>query len=511
MKQSDGPRVLAIGVDAAEPTFVRRLIEEGELPAIGRLLERGAWKRVRSSAHIGSGSVWPTFITGSEPREHGAYAEWGWQPETMGLKRYSGLGLKPFWESLAAGGVTVGVLDVPFAPLVNLRAGFEVSEWGAHDVVEGRMRVSPASLSGLISQTRPHPLRHENVDAGGPEDYESLARLGAACLDGVKLRGELARRLLLETRPELAVVVFPEIHHAAHYFWHDVAPDHPFHEGDGFRDSRDTGPSLRDIYREVDRQIGGLAELGGEDSCVLVFSLHGMQPTLGIPAFLGPLLIESGWASLAGWGSQSWRERARSLFAALKRHAPAGLKKLYYKTLPRTATLQLAQPTMLPTYDWSRTRAFSLPSDQHGWIRLNLSGREAEGVVRPGEYEGACRELRRMLLELETEDGRRLVRDCLVTSESYEDALTQPLPDLIAHYEDAAFDPYMRIKGMAFKPQAIGRKFTGQHALEGFLIAAGRPDILAGAPVVAAKDLHRMMIDSLSKHTVTHSGQRDFP
>jgi predicted AlkP superfamily phosphohydrolase/phosphomutase len=505
VKQTNGVRVLAIGIDAAEPTFVQRLIEEGEMPALKRLLERGAWKRVESTAHIGSGSVWPTFITGTEPREHGLYAEWSWQPCTMSLTRCNGRSLNPFWKSLASEGATIGVLDVPFAPIINLSTGFEVSEWGAHDAVEGHMQISPASLSDLISKTRPHPLQHENIDAGGPDDYERLERVGSTCLDGAKLRGELASRLILETHPEMALVVFTEIHHAEHYFWHTVSPDHPFYKEDRFRGLRDTKPGIRDIYHEVDKQIGRLVEVSGKDAFVMVFSLHGMQPTFGIQAFLAPLLLETNWARLADWSSQSWRERALSLFAKIKRHAPPGLKKLYYKALPRTATVRLAEPTMLPTYDWSRTRAFSLPSDQHGWIRLNLIGREAKGIVQPEQYEEVCRELRQMMMGLMTEDGKRLVRECLITSHSYEDALTQPLPDLIAYYEDAAFDPRLRIKGMTFQPQAIGQKFTGQHALEGFLVAAGQQaGIVPDAPTVSSTELRRMIINSLAAHAVPH-------
>jgi predicted AlkP superfamily phosphohydrolase/phosphomutase len=499
VKQNNGTRVLAIGLDAAEPTLIRRLIEDGEMPALKRLTERGAWKRVESTAHIGSGSVWPTFITGTNAHEHGIYAEWSWHPETMSLTRYNGRKLNPFWKSLAAEGKTIGVLDVPFAPIVNLHAGFEISEWGAHDIVEGRMQLSPASLSDVISRTRPHPFQRENIDAGGPDDYERLARVSSMCLEGVRLRGELASRLMIETQPQLAIVVFTEIHHAAHYFWHTISPDHPFYKDDRFRGLPDIGQAMPDIYREVDKQIAGLVEACGEDASVMVFSLHGMQPTLGIQSFLAPLLLETGWAHLAGWSSQSWRERALSLFAALKRHAPAGLKNLYYKTLPRMATLHLAQPTMLPTYDWTRTRAFSLPSDQHGWIRLNLAGREAKGIVEPQAYEETCLSLQQMLLDLVTEEGKRLVRDCLITSDSYEDALTQPLPDLVVHYEDAAFDPQMRIKGRSFAPQAIGRKFTGQHALEGFLIAAGRQGVAPDTPTVSSKDLHRIIINSLTE------------
>jgi predicted AlkP superfamily phosphohydrolase/phosphomutase len=504
MEQSNSTRVLAIGLDAAEPSLVRHLIEQGEMPALKRLQERGALKRVESPAHIGSGAVWPTFITGRDPHEHGIYGEWAWQPETMSIKRYSGRNLMPFWETLAREGLTVGVLDVPFAPIVGLSTGFEVSEWGAHDAIEGRMEVSPASLCDLISQTRPHPFQPENIDASGPDDYERLARMSAACLDGVKLRGELASRLLLETQPHLAVVVFTEIHHAAHYFWHAIAPAHPIYADDRFRNLRDTDPALLDIYREVDKQIARLVETAGEEAQVMVFSLHGMQPTFGIPAILAPLLLETGWARLADWSSKSLRARAFSLFAAMKRRAPSPLKKLYYKSLSRATTFQLAQTTMMPSYDWSRTRAFSLPTDQHGWIRLNLIGREALGIVPPQQYEETCRELRQMLLDLQTEDGKPLVRDCLITSRRLEEALAQPLPDLIIYYNDAAFGPRLKIKGMSLEAEAMGQKFTGQHAPEGFLLAAGGQEIISDAPVVSAKDLHKLIVTSLTTQAVAH-------
>src|SRR5258707_166471 len=109
MSWRNGSRVLAIGIDAAEPQFVRELIEHDELPALKSLLAEGKWLRVTSPAHIGSGSVWPTFITGEEPAKHGVCGEWSWQPETMDLTRYSGCNLQPFWKALRAEGMRVGV------------------------------------------------------------------------------------------------------------------------------------------------------------------------------------------------------------------------------------------------------------------------------------------------------------------------------------------------------------------------------------------------------------------
>jgi len=47
---------------------------------------------MKASAHIGSGSVWLTFIRGEDPAVHGVYGEWPWQSETMSLKNLLAFG-----------------------------------------------------------------------------------------------------------------------------------------------------------------------------------------------------------------------------------------------------------------------------------------------------------------------------------------------------------------------------------------------------------------------------------
>jgi len=416
MKWREDRFALAVGIDAAEPASVRELMARGEMPALKSLADEGAWLRVESPARVGSGSVWPTFITGAGPAAHGAYGEWCWRPASMDLERYHGRGLKPFWEAPARGGLTVGVFDVPFMPLVGLSKGFEISEWGAHDVLEGRLDFSPAGLAPLLSDGAPrHPLALDRLDASGPDDEESLARIAALCLEGVKMR---------------------------------------------------------------------------------VFSLHGMRPTRGIPSFLGPLLCENGFARLADWRAKTWRERAVSGLAALKRSMPAPLKRLYYRTLPQTATQRLARPTMMPAYDWPRTRAFALPTDQHGWVRVNLEGREARGVVRPEHYDATCREVEALLRSLLTEDGRPLVREVMRTAARVEDATHSKLPDIVVHWHDAAHETPLKIRGLSAGAKAAGLKFTGQHAPEGFCVTNARG--AGGANTVRAEDMHRSILGHLA-------------
>jgi predicted AlkP superfamily phosphohydrolase/phosphomutase len=497
MKRKQGRRVLAIGLDAAEPALIRARVEAGELPALKRLLDAGAWARVESSARIGSGTVWPTFFTGTGPDEHGTYSDWCWQPESASLARYDGRRLQPFWKSLADEGVTVGVLDVPFAPLVGLRKGFEISEWGAHDSLQGHLTFAPESLWELLTkEVAPHPFSLDRHGALGWQDTEGLKKLSTDCLKGARQRGELAERLMRERETQFSLIVFPEIHHASHQLWHTLAPHDPLYKSHEAEDSQGIEPTLPDILREVDCQIGRLVEAAGAGATVLVFSLHGMRPARGLPAFLDALLAAASYSHLSGWGTQSWSERALSIFAMMKRRAPSGLKKLYHRGLPQGVTHRLAQPTMLPAYDWRRTRAFALPSDQHGWVRINLSGREAQGCVPPELYGATCDEIEGMLCALKTEDGRPLVRDVLRTAESAENSRSRLIPDMVVHWDDAAFELPMRRNGLLLEahPAAIG--LTGQHAPDGFLIIKRKEEFTADT--IYATELHRLIIEALA-------------
>jgi hypothetical protein len=231
------------------------------------------------------------------------------------------------------------------------------------------------------------------------------------------------------------------------------------------------------------------------ETTVMVFALHGMRPALGFPAFLGPLLCERGFSSLENWRSQSWTSRALSLFAATKRHAPTALKKLYYQVTPITATYKLARPTMLPAYDWSRTRAFSLPTDQYGWIRINLIGRESQGVVPLDEYDDLCEELKQTLSSLSSEGGELLVEDVRRTGDGAAAARVNPLPDLVVHWRDAAFSSSLQIKGSKVQAQMVSRKSTGQHTTPGFCIYRGNAAADRDG-VVQAKDLSRLIAAS---------------
>jgi Type I phosphodiesterase / nucleotide pyrophosphatase len=454
------PTVLAISLEAAEPKLVRELIARGEMPELARVAERSAWLPVGPEVYIGSVPLWPSFTTGLGAERHRrTYGPWLWDPDQMRIAPENTAPLQPLWAR--SGIESIGLFDVPGAPAESPYPGFIVRGWGTHNPMDLTYSVWPAEAAPLVGERHPFECATEINHTTG-DRVKELRRLGDDAMRGLRLRGDAAQRLLEQFRPQLAIVNFPELHRTGHWLWHTLDSGDPLYASLP-EAVRSLPVGIKDLYRETDRQVGRLLAAAGPDSEVFVFALNGMEPAHGIPDFLRPLLISTGYARLAKLRPGSLGRRG---LAAVKAAAPARLKRAYHAAMPRDLALRVAE--LLPDYDWSATRAFAMPSEQHGWIRLNVAGREAAGIVEPAEFEATGDELEALLRSLVSPSGEPLVRDVVRTGR--DDAL----PDLVAHWTPAAHGEVARLGDEQFRAPRVLPWLVGQHTMEGFCLAPPR-------------------------------------
>jgi predicted AlkP superfamily phosphohydrolase/phosphomutase len=87
--------------------------------------------------------------------------------------------------------------------------------------------------------------------------------------------------------------------------------------------------------------------------------------------------------------------------------------------------------------DWGKTRAFMVPSGDCGYLRLNLSGRERDGIVDPKEADQLLDQIASGLVTFRDPDGRPAVKNVEMVSESARDRTqSNPFPDLVVHWSD---------------------------------------------------------------------------
>lgn len=151
-------RLVVVGLDGLEPTRTERLLEEGKLPHLASLAERGCYRRVATTCPPLSPVAWATFSTGVNPGKHGVFgfvqreadyspslafstveqvpARWGPFPLPWKTARPRSLRKsKSFWTILGEHGVFSHVLRVPVTWPPEPFDGLLLSAMGAPDLL----------------------------------------------------------------------------------------------------------------------------------------------------------------------------------------------------------------------------------------------------------------------------------------------------------------------------------------------------------------------------------------
>ena len=123
------PRVLAIGLDGLEASFVERLMAEGEMPALSELARRSARFRLDHGPAQRTGLAWEHVASGLSPEDGDRWAAVEFDPATYTAWQ-EGARFTPWWEGI---GRRVVVFDTPYVDLRRAPSTRGIVGWGAHD------------------------------------------------------------------------------------------------------------------------------------------------------------------------------------------------------------------------------------------------------------------------------------------------------------------------------------------------------------------------------------------
>jgi predicted AlkP superfamily phosphohydrolase/phosphomutase len=474
-------RLLLIGLDAADIELVDRWSTDGTLPSLAALRHAGTWGPLATSARYLTGAPWPSFYTGQPPSEHGIYHDFQWRQERMEFAAPAAdwLPVRPFWRAIEGDVFTI-VHDVPMTPGTEPFAGVETTGWGSHDKL-----VPPESYpSEVLSQIRERwgesPIR---TDEYGRASLKRLRALHAELLDLTSRSTEVAG-WLLERPWQLAIVAFGALHRGGHRFWDRSSIEGAVSPADGAW--FDGG--LRELYRAADRAVGTLVANAGE-ATVFVFALHGMMVNTARVDFLDEMLARVLNGPIAS-------RPKRGLLRRVGEAIPLPLRRALTHAVPGPIRNRLMTKWTTGGIDWTQTQAFTLRADLHGYIRINLLGREARGIVPPEEYHSLCRRISEGLHSFrDATTGEPLVADvCLASDVVPSGSRNDRLPDLIVRWSETSAAPHKAIEApllgriVRATPGRIPNGRSGNHRSSGFLIARG-PGIPAGTRLATGADI----------------------
>jgi predicted AlkP superfamily phosphohydrolase/phosphomutase len=461
-----GRRALVIGLDMGDGSLIRHWAGRGQLPHLGAMIGGGAWIDLESTADVLHTSTWPTFATGTLPGRHGVYYPYQPKPGHQMARHIQPdqYGEPTFWKIADAAGRRCVVFDIPETFPEASFGGRAIFDWGTWAWYGTPVSQPAALLSDLKSRFGPYPLGYEAKRLGlaQPDDIE--ARL----LRSIHYKSLTVRSLIAGDDWDLAVVGFCETHPAGHYLW----PAGAERVGDASDDA--FGPLSR-IYAAIDHAIGELRAALPPDCLVLIASGDGARPNRSGWHLLPGILTRLGYTCAPGTAAVG-PPPSRSLLSRAQGLVPAAVKQRIAMALPWWLRDELGMRAQAGSIDWTRTRAFTLPTDLEGCIRINLEGREPAGIVEPGPaYARLCEEIRGCLEELvNPATGERAVHRVWVRNEVFPGPRQEHLPDLMVTWNDAAPLTAVTSARVGLIEGVNPDPRPGTHSRDGFLLAEGR-------------------------------------
>ncbi|HET8691293.1 MAG TPA: alkaline phosphatase family protein [Steroidobacteraceae bacterium] len=467
--------VLMLGLDAADEARIDALAARGRLPALTALRAAGTSGSLASGADLFAGGVWPSFYTGRDVAWHGIYHNKLWRPEAM---RYEvptdrWLGARPFWEEWRGRGLRACIVDVPMI-LGKPRPldGIYVGGWGTHDLIS-RGSWPEGLWAGLARRHGRPAMPRERF---GRQTTGSLLALRGELLRSIEQSADVALDLLGRERWDFSCIVFGAVHRVGHYLT-DLSQlaDEP-----SPREREILEGAVDELYEATDHAMARLLERVDPGTRIVAFALHGMGPNPGWSDLMADILREAEAASTG-------RAARTGLLYAVRRRMPMHLVRPLLNRLPGGASDALVALWSSGMLDWRRTRHFPMPMDHAAYLRVNLRGREREGIVEEGEYAQACAALAAVVEGLhDRKDGACIAgRAAHAFADAPGDAPCRHLlPDLVVPWSGPRAGSFAELTSDALPslryrvPARLPSGRSGNHLGRGWFVARG-PGIAA--------------------------------
>lgn len=468
-------RVLVIGIDGATFRLMRPLMQQGYMPFLSAVEQRGALGTLNTIYPPVTAPAWSSFMTGKNPGKHGVY-------EFLHRKRGTFeqipvnakmLGSETLWEMMSRAGKHMVVVSVPLCyppfPVNGTLMSDFLAPKGARD-----LSYPPELLKEVEDKFGEYLLYHKQVYT-----KDNVGNVLAELEEHTEYRQRVSEYLLKRDPWDFAMVYFEGTDRLQHELWHIIDPTSPMHDK---AEAAQYAERTRNYYRVLDEDVRKLAALARQqdpDTTVILMSDHGfgaihkfvnfniwllkegfLRLKQDIPTQVKRVLFEMGFTPSLGY-------KLSMNFGFANLRLSQGMTN-------RNQILDWVRRGFLSfrNVDWSRTRAFS--SGNYGQIFINLQGREPYGSVAPQEVEQVRGDITARLTELrDPQTGEKIVARIYAQPEIFWGPFVDDAPDvaflLAENYK--ALGTLEFASNKIIEP-AFGN--SGDHRMDGFVGMYGK-------------------------------------
>jgi len=475
---------MVIGLDGGTFSLIHPWVNQGKLPNIAHLMRNGVYADLQSTLPPMTFPAWNAFMTGKNPGKHGVYDFMERKSGTYELEIKNARHRKSeaIWNIASKSGKRCAIIGVPVTFPPEEINGVMISGFDAPVANEAIM--FPPSLFRELQQT-----------VGGyivTANFSKFLRTGCidkaveALFSAIDRKAETVKYLLRREPWDLFMFVFGETDVAIHYFW-------KYHD----RHSPQRNKSLDvlmgmdpiyEIYNRIDKHIGTFLEIAPEDTTFIIMSDHGAGGVGNKVIYLNRFLETNGLLSFCDNPARVKFNRYMDTIKDFVRlMLPAQMVK-HLRFNPKGMGLKWESKMRFSCIDWKHTKAYAEETPYYPNVRINLRGREPDGIIEKSEYQEIVNKILSLLDNwMDPETGAKIIKKAHKREDLYNGEYIEKASDIIISWN--CNDDYSYI----FRPSLLSKtknpletltrkeieKYdfmlnrTGSHRDEGVLIMAG--------------------------------------
>jgi predicted AlkP superfamily phosphohydrolase/phosphomutase len=287
-KPAPRPHVVVVGVNGMELDVIRPLLLKGAMPNLERVINNGAYGKLRTVSAPNCPRVYSTIFTSTEPDEHGVtgFLVGGITANTNMLKE------EPIWSVLSRNDVSVGMANVPATFPVMPVNGYMISGMltrgkNCEDGVLCAPKLSDVTGGDAVYPRALQPELLKNVG----DFYIDCERMPAASdlkghekevidkwLDKVQLIRDEQTKLfdyLLTKHPMDFTMLGQSCEDRTGHWLYPIAP---YNVGYNASINSVRVEAFPDQYIAFDKVLGSILKHVDENTYVIIISDHGIKP-----------------------------------------------------------------------------------------------------------------------------------------------------------------------------------------------------------------------------------------
>jgi len=385
-------KMVVLGLSGFNPELVEGWLED--LPNLRKMQEEGIWGKMESTVPPNIPQAWTCAQSSRNP---GVFGFWDFRyrdefsyGENKNIDcRIKDQRVDTLYKTLPMFGQKIAVVNVPVTwPPPRIPGGYSISSVLTPDLEKGF--TWPKSLAdevqGLVGE-----YIIDVSEAG--ENYLQMGkdRVLKRSYEMDAQRFTLLRHFIGKKQCDYVCTVIMGADRVSHLFYRFFDEQHIRYDPDS-----QYGNVLHDYYVWIDQQIGETRDNLDEDTALFVHSDHSVQPLEG-RINLNEWLIQEGYMVLSEYPSE-------------------------------------LIPFMELKVDWSKTRAWA--TGYSGQIYFNMKGREPEGIIDPGDYDGLLDELINKVKAIPGEKGNALETRVFKRNEIYTGTFADYAPDIFIFFDE---------------------------------------------------------------------------